>query len=341
MKKRVEDYFNETGKVRKANNLLMFKVVFYLATYFGALALLVAGGFPIAVQYGLWVIIGLFGAFIGLGVCHDAIHGSLFKSKAWNKALGYMFNVIGANAYIWEIMHNKVHHSFTNIDGHDADLEAVPFLRMSPHKPRKPIHRIQHWLALPVYGLASLSWVFVKDYVKFTKGEIGSLKIKHHPREEWIKLFVGKAVYYSLFIVLPFTFAAAPWYHILLGFLAMHYAQGITLAVIFMLAHIVEEIHYPLPNDDGKIERSWAAHQLYTTANFATGSPVAAFFCCGLNFQVEHHLFPQVSHVHLPAIAKITEAPGAEGQHALHDALGRLRLERQLALRAVGDARPR
>ncbi|MEM0995857.1 MAG: acyl-CoA desaturase [Bacteroidota bacterium] len=312
MKRRVDNYFKENNISRNANGLMIFKIILYVTSLFGALAVLLFANPPIWGQYLCWAVMGMFAAFSGLGVCHDAIHGSLFKSRRWNKVFSFYFNIIGANDYIWEIMHNKVHHTYTNIDGHDEDLESVPFLRMSPHKKLKPIHRIQHWLAIPVYGLATLSWVFIKDYVKFSQKKIGSWPTPKHPREAWIKLFAGKALYYLLFIVLPVIFVSAPWYHLVLGFLLMHYLEGITLAIVFMLAHVVEDVHYPQPNEKGQITRSWAEHQLFTTANFAADNHFVSFFAGGLNYQVEHHLFPNVCHVHFPAIAKITEETAKE-----------------------------
>lgn len=312
LKQRVDAYFKENNLSRNANGLLIFKIAFYVIGLISAYTILVFFTPSIPLQYLLWVCIGLFAAFSGLGICHDAIHGSLFASGKWNRVFGFYFNVLGANDYMWSIMHNVVHHTYTNIEGHDEDLESVPFLRMSPHKKRKPIHRLQHILAIPTYGLASLSWVFVKDYVKYAKGKIGNHEIKKHPKGALAKIIIGKLIHYSLFIVVPFLLIQAPWYHILLGFLLMHYIEGLTLAIIFMLAHVVEECHFPLPNEEDQIEMGWAAHQMYTTANFARRSKIVSFFCGGLNYQIEHHLFPLVAHVHLPAISHIVKETAHE-----------------------------
>ena len=312
LKKRVDEYFESNNMTRHGNGLMIFKIVFYLTAVFGALGLLLFAPLPVWAVYTCWVVIGFFSAFCGLGICHDAIHGSLFANAKLNRAFGFLFNVLGANDYMWDIMHNKVHHSFTNIEGHDEDLDAVPFLRMSPHKPLRPIHRYQHLFAMLFYGFATLSWVFVKDYKKMRQKAIGGMPTPKHPRKQWIRLFIGKAIYYTLFIVLPFIMIDVAWYHILLGFLLSHYVEGFTLAIIFMLAHIVEEVEYPLPNEKGQIENAWAVHQLYTSANFSVNNPVVSFFCGGLNFQVEHHLFPKVCHVHLPAISKIVRQTAKE-----------------------------
>ncbi len=312
LKRRVDAYFKDNGISTHANGLMRFKIILYVTMIFGSLITLLVFPLPVWAVYLLFINIGLFSAFSGLGICHDAIHGSLFASSKWNTVFSWLFNLVGANDYTWSIMHNKAHHTYTNIDGADEDLESAPFMRMSPHKPLKPIHRWQHILALPAYGLATLSWVFVKDYKKMSQDHIGSIATPSHPRKQWIRLFVGKALYYSLFIALPFIFIQAPWYHILCAFLVSHYFEGFTLAIVFMLAHVVEETHFPIPDDVGNIESAWAVHQMYTTANFAIESKIVCFFCGGLNFQVEHHLFPLINHVHFPAISKITRETAHE-----------------------------
>lgn len=312
VKKRVDDYFKERGITPHGNAFMAFKVAFYVVGVFGSLAALLFVPMSWPLQLVFWSTAGAFAAFCGLNICHDAIHGSLSKSKRVNRVFAQLFNVLGANAYIWEQMHNVVHHSFTNIHGHDEDLESVPFLRFSPHQERKPIHRIQHWIALPVYALASLSWVTVKDFKKFSQTKIGPKGNQDIPKKEWAILIVTKLIYHGLFLVTPLLIMQAAWWQIVIGFVLMHFIEGMILAVVFMLAHVVEETHQPMPDDEGSIQMSWAAHQMYTTANFATRNPLVSFFCGGLNFQIEHHLFPLVSHVHLPAISKIVEQTAHE-----------------------------
>ena len=87
----------------------------------------------------------------------------------------------------------------------------------------------------------------------------------------------------------------------------MHFVQGLTMAIVFMLAHVVEQTDFPLPNDTGNIKNTWAVHQLYTTANFARNNSLLNFFCGGLNFQIEHHLYPRICHVHYKEISNIVK----------------------------------
>jgi linoleoyl-CoA desaturase len=178
---------------------------------------------------------------------------------------------------------------------------------MEPTQELKPIHRYQHIYAFFLYGLASLSWVFIKDYVKFFQHQLGGHYRKTFPRKEIFRLFIYKAIYYTLFLVIPLLVVELPWYWIIFGFLAAHFLEGFTLAIIFMLAHIIEGTSFPEPGPDGKVNMPWADMQMHTTANFAIKNPVVNYLFGGLNFQVEHHLFPKVCHIHYSKISKIVK----------------------------------
>ncbi len=314
VKKNVEDYFVKNNISPNANWWMYFKTFFFLSILVTSYVLLFTADFPLHFVLLMWAFMGFCSAFIGVNICHDAIHGAYSKKKWVNKFLGYGFNIVGANSYMWNITHNIVHHTYTNIDGIDEDLEAMPILRLTESMPKKKIHRFQHFYAFLLYGLASLSWVMIKDYKKFFQKKIGNYDNKHHPVTEYVQLFAFKAFYYFMFIALPIIILQDPWWYSVIGFFVMHFFEGYTLAIIFMLAHLVEETHFPVPNAEGNIENNWAVHQMYTTADFARKNPVAAFFTGGLNFQVEHHLFPKVCHVHYPAISEIVKKTAEEHQ---------------------------
>jgi linoleoyl-CoA desaturase len=310
--KRVEDYFITNKISKNANWVMAFKTLFYLCSYIGTYLLIILNENSLPVQFVLWSVLGFFTAFVGLNISHDAIHGSLSRFKWINTLLGYTFNIIGANAYLWGIMHNIVHHTYTNIEGHDEDIQSVPLLRMSPHQKLWKVHRYQYWYAFLFYGFASLSWVFIKDYVKFFKKKIGNYDNKKHPAIEYFNLFFFKAFYYFFFLVLPMILVNALWWLVLLGFLVMHFFEGITMAIIFMLAHIVEQTDFPLPTEQGSIKNTWAVHQLYTTADFGRKNNILNFMCGGLNFQIEHHLYPRICHIHYKPISEIVKKTAEE-----------------------------
>ncbi|MBD2752955.1 fatty acid desaturase family protein [Spirosoma validum] len=313
VRQRVDGYFTDKAISPHANSAMWAKALFFLVGYAIFYGLILSNQFGPWTMLGLAVILGVFAACIGFNVSHDALHGA-FSAHPWvNKLLGGSFYLLGANPYVWKITHNIVHHTFTNIPGHDEDIEVAPGLvRLDPNEKLQPWHRYQQWYTIPLYSLASLSWVFRKDYVKFFKSRIGHHDTAAHPRREHFKLFMSKGLYYVFFLILPFAVLSLAWWQILIGFIVMHLAEGLVLGLVFQLAHAVEGTTFPLPDEKGNMQEAWAIHQLHTTANFAPRSPLAAFICGGLNRQIEHHLFPKVCHIHYPAITAIVKDTAQE-----------------------------
>jgi linoleoyl-CoA desaturase len=313
LKKKVEDYFKSNNIGKNANAEMVLKSIFFLGTLIGLYFLLLFGSFSLSIMLLIAILMGAFQSFIGFNVCHDAIHGSYSSNNNVNKFMSFWFNMIGASPYVWSVAHNKVHHTFTNIPGHDEDLEVAPGLvRVCPSEPRKPIMKYQQFYAFLLYGLASLSWVFRKDFVKFFQKEIGHVDNSKHPKIEYFNLFFYKAIYYTLFIVIPLLVLDITWWQFLIGFVSMHLAEGFVMGLVFQLAHVVEGMAFPEPDEEGQMGENWAVHQLKTTADFARNSALAKFLCGGLNFQIEHHLFPNICHVHYPEISKIVESMAVE-----------------------------
>jgi len=308
VKKRVDSYFKENKISKHANGEMIFKTVFFLGLLFGLYGLIISGYFSLMTMLGMSIVLGMVQAFIGFNVCHDAIHGSYSSNKRVNKVFSMVFNLIGANPHVWDVSHNKAHHTYTNIPGHDEDLDVAPGLvRLCPEEKRKPFMKFQQYYAFALYSLASLSWVFRKDYVKFFQKEIGSTDNSKHPPIEYFNLFFFKFVYYAIFIAIPLIYLDITVGQFLIGFFSMHIAEGLVLGLVFQLAHVVEGPQFPEPDHQGQMDDCWAVHQMSTTANFSRKSFLAKFLCGGLNFQIEHHLFPHVCHVHYPEISKIVE----------------------------------
>jgi linoleoyl-CoA desaturase len=313
LRQRVDAHFRDQQLSKHANGAMWAKLSFFLLVF------LILYGLIISNQFGPWTMLvlaiglGMSCSFIGFNVCHDALHGSLSENARLNKAIGLFFNLLGANPYVWGISHNIVHHTYTNIPGHDEDLEIAPGLvRVTDEEAASFHHQFQHFYAFGLYGLASLSWVFRKDYVKFFQPKIGQTATRQHPRIEYFNLFFFKGLYYVLFIGVPLLVLSITWWQFLIGFLAMHLAEGLVLGLVFQLAHVVEETHLVEPNAEGNIEEAWAIHQLRTTANFSPTNPLADFLCGGLNRQIEHHLFPRICHIHYPALSQIVKQTALE-----------------------------
>ena len=312
LRQRVNADFVSRDLSVNANGLMWLKTFIFLSLFATIYLIIILSDLNGISLTFLTLLLGVVCAFIGFNICHDAIHGSFSANKRTNKVLSMLFHLVGASPYVWNITHNIVHHTYTNIPGHDEDIEIAPgLIRICPEDKLQPHQRFQHWYAFPLYGLASLSWVLRKDFKKFFQQHVGARE-NIHPKIEYFNLFFYKFLYYGLFIALPIIVMNVHWWQVLIGFVLLHLAQGITMGLVFQLAHVVEGTTFPIPNENGNMEEAWAEHQMRTTANFATQRPMAAFFLGGLNRQIEHHLFPKICHVHYGRIAVIVKQTALE-----------------------------
>ena len=307
LRKRVRGYFKENNISTHANGKMVVKTVFMLALYYVPYILVVSNfSVNIWVTTLLWALMGFGMAGIGLSVMHDANHGAYSKSKRTNRIIGLVLNVLGGSAKNWQMQHNVLHHSFTNIHGIDEDISPpAAILRFSPHEKLNKIHRFQFIYAWFFYGLMSLSWI--------TNKKLGLTKSygKKHSALVW-ELVISKIFYYAYMLVIPLLVVQADWYVIVLQFLLLHFICGVSLAAIFQPAHVMTTTEYPLPDENGNMENNAAVHQMLTTTNFAAGNLPFSWFVGGLNYQVEHHLFPNICHIHYRAISGIVEETAKE-----------------------------
>lgn len=252
------------------------------------------------------ILLGLATAAIGFNIMHDGAHGSFSKSKWVNDLAGMSINMLGANVYLWKSKHNVIHHTFTNIEGLDDDIDAKPFLRLCDNQKKYQIHRFQHLYFWAVYALLYIYWIFYTDYKKYFTGKVGELPFKKMDLSDHISFWGFKLVHGFFFVALPIYFVGfLPW---LIGFLTYTFCTGFVMSIVFQLAHTVEDSHFPMVNlETGMLEDEWALHQLKTTSNFATKNKIVSWLTGGLNFQIEHHLFPHISHIHYPEISKIVK----------------------------------
>jgi linoleoyl-CoA desaturase len=278
--------------------LIPLALVLYLFLLFGSYSA-VAG---VALSF----VLGFTLVSIAFNVMHDACHGS-FSSKKWvNDVMSYTMNALGSNAFIWKIKHNVIHHTYTNVDGIDDDIAKNPALRMAPTQRWVPAHRFQHVYMFVLYALSTILWLLLTDFLKYFNKKIVVTEMKMTASDHII-FWVSKALYILFYIVVPVIFVG--WGAWFTAFMIIHVTMGLTLSIVFQLAHVVEKTGFEFAGDEAKVlEAEWAVHELKTTANFAPRNKVISWFVGGLNYQVEHHLFPRISHVHYPAISAIVEA---------------------------------
>ncbi len=315
LRQRVDAYFKENGIHRKANAAMVFKTVLLISLYFAPVALISTG-----VTGGGWmfwtveVIMGLALAGIGMAVMHDGNHGAYSEKKWINRLIGGVLEVVGGNSEMWQIQHNVLHHTFTNIDGLDEDINPGPILRFSPLKPLKPWHRFQHLYAWFFYGLMTLIWVTFKDYVALNRyRKLGLLKrMGKSYNNLFMRITLAKVAYYPIVLGLPLMFSGLGVGQIIAGWLLMHFIGGLVLALVFQPAHVMEDHDYLLAEKGNLIEDDPMSHQLKTTCNFGTNSKLLTWYSGGLNHQIEHHLFPHICHVHYSQLAPIVKRTAEE-----------------------------
>jgi len=303
-----------------ANFGMWVKTVIMVLLYFVPFLVMVTGtaaGSP-WLFFGLWFVMGWGVVGIGTSVMHDANHGTYSPNKKVNNFVSYILEAIGGYAVTWRIQHNVLHHTYTNVRGLDEDIApAMGVLRFSPQQPRQKFHRFQHLYAWFFYMIMTLFWMTVKDYLQVVRYKKHGLLIKEKVslKQALWRISFFKVFYYAYIIVLPILFSGMPWYFVLIGFLQMHFMAGLFLSCIFQPSHIMEDSEFASPvttNGKRHMEDTWAVHEVANTTNFAPHNRFFSWFIGGLNFQIEHHLFSGVCHVHYRQLAPIVKSVTAD-----------------------------
>lgn len=306
LRRRVDEYFERTGKRRRDVPLMYFKTttIFVLLGVAYWLLVFVAGTWWQAIP--LAALVGLAVAGIGLNVQHDGSHGAYSEYNWINKAMSMCMDLIGASSYLWRYKHVLYHHTYTNVTGVDTDIELGALARVSPHQPRRAFHRFQQFYIWPLYFIMAIKWQIFDDWWEMARGTMAGHQFPRAKGWDLATFLAGKFVFLSLAFGIPMLF------HPVLYVIAMYAVSagvtGVVLAVVFQLAHCVEGAEFPMPAEGTvELENAWAIHQVITTVDFARRSRLMAWLLGGLNFQIEHHLLPRICHVNFPALSKIVE----------------------------------
>ncbi len=306
LKEKVDFYFLKNKLSATGNRKLLLKGSYQIASAVGLYVMLVFFNPGILLSLLLCCLFGLNLAVIGFNVMHEGGHSSFSKSKWLNTVAAYFLNILGGNTYYWKIKHNINHHTYTNIEGMDSDIDVRPFMRLHENQPRYWFHKFQHLYWVVLYGISYVVWVFFDDFQKYfsgrvAEGAVGKLALKEH-----FIFWITKLAYVTAYVVVPIIMVG--WAQALLGYFIISFVCGLAISVVFQLAHVVECTQFPEPDiQSNRINQEWAIHQVKTTADFATKNKFVSWFLGGLNFQIEHHLFPRVSHIHYPQISKFVK----------------------------------
>lgn len=315
LKQRVENYFLLHHFSKYANafvhmksiGLILIACLLYATVFFELFTK------PFLLLFAM--LLSITKGMIGINISHDALHGAYSHKQSYNRWLGFTYDLIGLSSWVWKITHNYNHHVYTNILGMDHDIDKAILLRLSPKEKHYSFQRFQHWYIFFLYALTGLNWVLYSDYVYFFREAK-----KHSPSPSEIFLFFFfKAVNLTIFLLLPLIFMSLKWWEILIGYVFMQMVGGFVVALIFQLAHLVEKVQFPEPDEKGEIAQQWAIHEMATTSNFGTNNRFLNLICGGLNFQIEHHLFPNICHIHYKELSKIVRTTAQEFGIAYHE----------------------
>ena len=304
VKEKVDRYFSEQRLEPTGSRKLIVKSSILVGSAFSLYCLLVFFSLPGWVAILGCSLLGINLAAIGFNIMHEGGHQSFSKYPWLNSVSAYFLNVLGGNTYYWKIKHNINHHTYTNIDGVDSDIDVKPFMRLHEEQPRHAIHRFQHIYWFLLYGMSYIAWVFYDDFVKYFSRRVSpSMPKKNLSAKEHFIFWITKVCYVGVYLVIPIVMVG--WLKALLGYLIVTIICGLFISITFQLAHTVVGTEFTMPSKaSDKIEEEWAIHQVQVTSNFATRSKLLFWLLGGLNFQIEHHLFPRVSHIHYPQISR-------------------------------------
>ena len=310
---RVNTYFKDNKLEKTGNWKLHLKTAIMFGLFFVPFFSILIFDMPLWAYFLSSIVIGIGMAGVGMNVMHDGNHGS-YSSKPWlNKIMGGSIYILAGNVYNWQVQHNVLHHTYTNIPGHDEDLDAGRVIRFTKEATWYKFHAFQHYYSVFLYGLLTINWCLTTDFKQMGGYLKRKLSYGDFPNEKnlWTGLVISKIVYFGFWIVLPLVVGIV-WWKVLIGFVAMHYTAGLILSIVFQLAHITHDTTNPHPNEVGEIENTWAIHQLFTTVNFAPKNWIVNWYTGGLNHQIEHHIFPHISHIHYGKIADIVKQTAQE-----------------------------
>jgi linoleoyl-CoA desaturase len=306
LKQRVDAYFDETG-VRRRDNLQMYVktavILAWLGSSYGLLLFVAATWWQATL---LSISLALAATAIGFSIQHDANHGAYSRNRIVNRMMAGTLDLMGASSYVWHWKHNIFHHTYTNLYGADEDINIGVFGRLSPSQPRRRIHRLQQFYLWLLYGFLFLKWQLFDDFKNIGQGRIAQNRFPRPRRSRLFEFVGGKLLFGTWAFVIPMLLH--PWWCVLLLYACTAFIAAVMTSVVFQLAHCGEHTAFPTVPATGKVANTWAVHQVETTANFSPRNRLLTWYLGGLNYQIEHHLFPKICHVHYPRISGIVEA---------------------------------
>lgn len=306
LRRRVDAEFERSGTSQRDSVKMYLKTAIILAVFaadYVALVFFATNGWQALL---LSIVLGAATAGIGFNIMHDGGHQAYSRHRWINRLTALTLDMVGGSSYIWQWKHGRFHHTWVNVAGHDSDIDLGVLGRLSPTQRWRPWHRWQHIYLWVLYGVTVIRWHVYGDFRDMISGTIGERPFTRPRGWDLVAFVMGKLVFFGLAFGLPLAFHSIG--AVLLFYAVTAAVAGVLLALVFQMAHVVEEAAFPVADENShQIDTPWAIHQLETTVDFARGNRVLSWLIGGLNFQIEHHLFPRISHTNYPRVARVVE----------------------------------
>jgi len=290
---------------------VIFKAVLLPIIYFGIYVAALFFGANTYLLFTCYFLMGLLLVSIFLNIIHDAVHGTIFKNEKANAAYVYLFDLMGANSFIWKLRHIRFHHNYPNVNGWDTDIEQSSLARVFPSGEFSRMHKYQHIYLPFLYPLYLANWLLIRDFKDYFNNKKTVRKLIEIPKWEYVKLFAFKAIFFSYMIILPKFILGISWLVILIAFAILLFTASIASLMVLLSPHANTESSFPLPDEENKFGHSWMMHMLMTTNDITHDNWFTRFFMGCFNYHVVHHLFPNVNHAYYPEVTDLLK------EHAL------------------------
>lgn len=313
LRKRVSQRVEEIPENR--NRFIQIKAIILPMLYFGLYVFALMNAENSTLYLFAFALMGISLVLIYLNLIHEAAHNNIFKNKKLNTVVLKIFDLVGANSYIWKKRHIVSHHAYPNVDGWDTDIEQSGVLKIYPHIEPTGIQKIQHRIFFFIYPLYLFNWMFIRDFRDFFDQERIILKTQGSiPAQEKVKMVLFKSFYFFYQIFIPVIFFSVSW-QLALGawFLQIIVASVFALFVLLPL-HPLPENEFPQLDEKNNLPYSWIRHQFEVTNDLRENNWFVRHVLGNFNYHVAHHLFPNYSHAYYPEITDEIEKFAAENQ---------------------------
>jgi linoleoyl-CoA desaturase len=299
---RVKKYFLINNLSYKANYFWYFKSIIQFFIFFDT--------FIIACYYKniniyLRCLLNMISANFMFQVCgysflHEGAHFSISK----NKNINNFFSIIGNSLLLWDnqiwnLHHCFKHHSFTGTIKDPDIYHMRPFIRKSKLENLNKIIKVKKTL-FPFY-----TFFILIIFPGFWFGQVLSYNIFLYKKYLWkMKLNNYKINYFELLLKISMYFSLLQTHSLSVSYFFI-LSCNITYFLTILPDHDMFETHNNLVKETENVD--WGELQVRNSGNFSNNFPLINYLYGGINYQIEHHLFPTINHVHFPEIKKIVK----------------------------------